>query len=77
MVCNPENKDCVLNECLACQDVILLDRNIADPSVPSMDEPLQWLQWSKKEDQTVAKKLVEGTVENTLDDLKRQLSRFL
>ena len=72
-----ENEDCVLNECLACQGGILFDRNIADPAVSSMDEPLQWLQWSKEEDQTVAKKLVEGTVENALDDLKGQLPRFL
>ena len=77
VVCNPENEDCVLNECLACQGGILVDRNITDPAVSSMDEPLQWLQWSKEEDQTVAKKLVEGTVENALDDLKGQLPRFL
>ena len=74
VVYNPENEDCVLN---ACQDGTLFDRNIADPAVSPMDEPLQWLQWSKEEYQTVAKKIVEGTVENALDDLKGQLPRFL
>ena len=39
-MCNPENEDYVLNEC--CQGGILFDRNIADPAVSSMDEPLQW-----------------------------------
>ena len=77
VVCYPENKDCVMNECLACQGGILFDRNIADPAVSTMDEPLQWLQGSKEKYQTVAKKLVEGTVENALDDLKEQLPRFL
>ena len=32
---------------------------------------------SKIGDQTIAKKLVEGTVENALDDFKGQLPRFL
>ena len=73
-VCNMEDLDCVSISCKQCKDGKLFDTVF---SQYKSDKHIQWAAWGKSENGFLTKDTVEGTVQEALNVLKNQLSKFI
>ena len=73
-VCNMEDLDCVSNSCKQSKDGKLLDTVF---SQYKSDKNIHWAAWGKSENGFLTKDTVEGTVQEALNVLKNQLSKFI
>ena len=75
-VCNPENEDCMSNNCFICMDNKAFDTNLI-PLIENLDAPLSWSSQGEDQSGYLAKLQKNGSVQDAINELKSQLPKFL
>jgi len=75
-VCNKLSESCALNECRACKDGRLFDKNVMQ-KISNKGIEVQWYAWRNDEGGYLSKCLQKGTLESALASARDQLPQFI